>query len=1155
MRRLLAAIAVPGLLPLHAQLLPEFNMADTTVTLCKGILLDSEEGPGGNIYGNNEDLVFTIDAGSTITLVFEPTFCLEQGLDLLTFHDGPSITSPQIGPAYSGIVAPPPIIATSGQLTIHFVSDENVAYCGFEAQWTSVAEPPVPPVMSVPVAPLCAASGITLQFSYPIPCDSIDPGAFVVTGSGDPAVTGAMPVTCTGGETSTVLLGIDPPFDRNCPYTVAFTLGLKDRCDSLWYFTLTANTQVTTCPLGVLLEVADDTLCAGTCTTLFADVQGCLTYTFSWDQGITGGAGPHTICPTSTTTYTVQVTENGTGQTATGSVTVLVDDPQIAALPATVCQSAAPFDLQATPPGGWWSGAGVLDSLLGTFEPDTAGPGTHVLTYTLPGGCADAITLVVDSMDASFTHAACPGSAPFQLPEATPMGGTWSGPYVQPNGLFDPAVAGAYLLTYTAGACSDTVTVNVGDIVAQTQLDTVCQSTWPFAIAAQPFGGRWRGPGIVDSIQGVFDPDEAGGGDHVIDYVLHGCDVQFTIHVKPVDIGGGHSACPSQGLFTLSPAPVPPGGLWSGDGIVDPVAGTYDPVQAGMGWDELTYAAPNGCVDTIGILVGWTELNDDTLFFCAGDDALVLNEQSTGRTPWDGIWSGPGIGTNADGDPVFDPNTAGIGVHVLHYDANTCGDTMLAIVHPAQLVPDQFTACSADAPFLLASVPPGADWQGTATSPSGSFDPAAAGEGTHVVHFTTPAGCADSVTVTVLLFQQASISGVEDTYCSNDVLVDVALEPPGGVLTGLTDTLFNPAQLADGTYTIVYTVGSGNCQSSASFTFTDHPALTTQVDVSTSTICEDGGSSITVNTSGGLPGGFISHQWSDGLFPVPTQNVQPVATTTYIVATTDGCSDPVVDSITITVHPPFQEAFTFSAMQCYGEAGHVAGSVSGDGTYTFSWATVPPQTGDSIALPAGTVVNVEVTNDQTGCAHDTLIQIPSWPAVTALFSPNPDEPCVPWEQREVTFIDLSLNATGGYWVIAGDTLPYAWGTDPQYEHGVAGTYNVQLVVWNDGGCTDSLGMDICIRDSEAVFVPDAFSPNGDGLNDILFARAPAALELEFAVYDRWGAQVFRSTTTDHGWDGTADGALSPSGVYLYTLRARLDDGAMEERTGNITLVR
>ena len=65
-------LVVASLLSLvgRAQLLPEFNMSDTTVTECKGILLDSEVGPGGNLYGNNEDFTFTIDAGSQITLIF-----------------------------------------------------------------------------------------------------------------------------------------------------------------------------------------------------------------------------------------------------------------------------------------------------------------------------------------------------------------------------------------------------------------------------------------------------------------------------------------------------------------------------------------------------------------------------------------------------------------------------------------------------------------------------------------------------------------------------------------------------------------------------------------------------------------------------------------------------------------------------------------------------------------------------------------------------------------------------------------------------------------------------------------------------------------------------------------------------------------------------
>ncbi|MBK8340803.1 MAG: gliding motility-associated C-terminal domain-containing protein [Flavobacteriales bacterium] len=1155
MKRVTLVLALTASSALYAQVLPEFNMADTTVTICKGILLDSEEGPGTNIYGNNEDFVFTIDAGSTITLIFEPTFCLEQGLDFLTFHDGPSTASPQIGPAYSGIVAPPPIVATSGQLTIHFVSDENVAYCGFEAQWTSVAAPPVPPVMNVPVAPLCANSTINLAFSYPIPCDSISPGAFVITGANSPVVTSATPTNCVGGETSTMQLGIDPAFDRNCPYDIAFTIGLRDRCDSLWYFTITASTQITTCPLGVLMELTEDTICAGSCTQLFADVQGCLTYTFVWDNGIGGAAGPHSVCPTTTTTYNVTVTENGTGQTATGSATVVVFDPQVSGPSSAICQSAAAFALTATPPGGSWSGPGILDTLLGTLDPDTAGPGIHTILYTLPGGCSEAIVITVDSMDAGVTEAACPGTAPFLLDEATPTGGSWSGPFVQPNGLFDPSAVGSYLLMYAAGACTDTVTVNVADIVAQTALDTVCQSTYPFDIVASPFGGRWYGPGIVDSIYGTFDPDEADGGDHFIDYVLHGCDVQFTIHVKPVDIGDSRSACPSQGVLTLTPAAVPSGGTWFGNGIVDGSAGTYDPVQAGNGWDEITYAALNGCVDTIGILVGWTEVNDDTLFFCAGDDELVLNENSTGRTPWDGAWSGNGIGTNSDGDPIFDPAASGIGAFMLHYDANTCGDSILAVVHPAQLTATAITVCSQDAPFLLEQVPPGATWSGAGTSASGVFDPTQAGVGTHTVYYDTPAGCSDSVVITVLLFEPASISGVDDTYCSNDVDVVIGLYPSGGVLSGINDTLFNPSTLADGTYTLIYTTGSGNCMSSDTLVFVDHPGLTTQISATNLTVCEAGGSTITLTVVDGPFGYPVFHQWSDGLFPVATQSVTPDSTHTYVVSTTDGCSDPVIDSITIVVHPPFQESFTLSAMQCYGEPGYIAGFVIGQGTYTFTWATSPVQTGDSIVLSAGALVNVEVANDQTGCSHDTLVQVPSWPAITALFSANPDEPCVPFEQRDVTFIDLSNNAVGGYWVIDGDTVPYAFGTDPNYDLGHAGFYTVQLIVWNEGGCTDSTQLDVCIRDSEAIFLPDAFSPNGDGSNEVLYVRGPGLLEMDFALYDRWGTQVFRSTQVDHGWDGITDGQPSPSGVYLYTIQARTAEGDELERTGNITLVR
>ena len=1140
----------------RAQTLPEFNMSDTTVTICKGRLLDSEAGPGGNLYGNNEDFTFTIDAGSVITLVFSSTFCVEQGYDELTFHDGPTIASPQIGPVYTGIVAPPPIVATSGQLTIHFTSDANVAYCGFEAQWTTEVEPPVPPVMTIPTPPTCNSALMVVRFSYPIACDSISPGAFDISGNGAPNVIAATPIGCTGGEANQLQLAVAPPFDRNCPYTVSFRIGLLDRCDSLWFFTITAQTQLTTCPIAVDILSTQDTICAGSCVLLRADVNGCNTYSYSWNNGSPATAGPTSVCPSVTTTYTVDVVENGTGQTATASHTIVVLDPQIIGAPPTICQSLDAFDLVAAPPGGWWSGPGILDSLAGTLDPDTAGPGYHQILYTIPGGCYAQLMLTVDSMDAGLDEAACPGTAPFQLDGATPQGGTWSGPFVTSSGVFDPSTVGSYVVTYSAGVCSDVLTVNVDNIVGQTQLDTVCQSTYPFDIAVYPFGGRWYGPGIVDSVYGTFDPDEAEGGTHTLLYEMHGCDAQFTIHVEPVDIGHGRSACPTQPApFTLSPAAIPPGGVWSGDGIVDPFAGTYDPVQAGNGWDQILYAAPNGCVDTIGILVGYTELDVDTLFFCSNEDELILDDNTTGRTPWDGAWTGAGVSQDGNDDWWFDPQVAGVGEHLLNYDANTCGDSLLAIVHPAALDLTPMTVCSQIAPFQVAQVPAGALFSGPGVSNSGLFDPSAAGSGTHMIHYDAPAGCSDSTEITVINYQQASIGGVQGTYCSNDVDVIVTLYPPGGVFSGLADTVFNPAQLADGEHTLLYTYGSGACLSADTLVFTDHPALATQVSVSLNPICGGGGTTIEVITSGGQAGAPINFQWSDGLFPVSNQSVSPATSTTYIVVTTDGCSDAVIDTIPIVVHPPFQEQFAFSALQCWGEPGYVVGSVIGSGTYTFTWDTQTPQVGDSIALAAGDLVHVSVANDATGCDHDTLIQIPSWPAISALFSSNPNEVCVPWEQRAVTFIDLSNNAINGYWMIAGDTVAFAPGNNPTYDHGVAGYYDVQLVVWNEGGCVDSMALGICIRDSEAIFLPDVFSPNGDGSNDVLYVRGPGILEMNFAIYDRWGNSLFTSENVDQGWDGMVNGSQSPSGVYLAVLRAELDDGEVVERTTNITLVR
>jgi hypothetical protein len=88
-----------------------------------------------------------------------------------------------------------------------------------------------------------------------------------------------------------------------------------------------------------------------------------------------------------------------------------------------------------------------------------------------------------------------------------------------------------------------------------------------------------------------------------------------------------------------------------------------------------------------------------------------------------------------------------------------------------------------------------------------------------------------------------------------------------------------------------------------------------------------------------------------------------------------------------------------------------------------------------------------------------------------------------------------------------------------------------------------------------VFVPDIFSPNGDGNNDVLFVRGNGLARLEFRVYNRWGEEVFMSNDVSKGWDGQLRGSPSQSGSYFYSLKARLNNDTPLILTGEIILVR
>lgn len=150
---------------------------------------------------------------------------------------------------------------------------------------------------------------------------------------------------------------------------------------------------------------------------------------------------------------------------------------------------------------------------------------------------------------------------------------------------------------------------------------------------------------------------------------------------------------------------------------------------------------------------------------------------------------------------------------------------------------------------------------------------------------------------------------------------------------------------------------------------------------------------------------------------------------------------------------------------------------------------------------------------------------------------------------------LQLNATGG--------VNYLWTPSTALDNpNIPNPFTTTLEdisyivhVSDSFGCSDADTINITIDESADIFIPDIFSPNDDGQNDILYVRGHGIKELDFSVYDRWGEKVFETNDLNTGWDGTYKGQKLFTAVFAYYVKAIFYNGNNYESKGDITLVR
>jgi len=190
---------------------------------------------------------------------------------------------------------------------------------------------------------------------------------------------------------------------------------------------------------------------------------------------------------------------------------------------------------------------------------------------------------------------------------------------------------------------------------------------------------------------------------------------------------------------------------------------------------------------------------------------------------------------------------------------------------------------------------------------------------------------------------------------------------------------------------------------------------------------------------------------------------------------------------------------------------------------------------------------------------DSFVRV--YPKPNAQFSASPRRRYLP--NALFTMIDGSADAISYRYTISHDSLPFYTYTStdqsPQFNLTVPGFYSANLVVFNSFGCSDTINRPahIYVANEGRVLVPTAFTPNGDGINDVFMPILTGVIDTlySFTVFNRWGGKVYQGRSITDVWDGKYMNEPAMQDAYIWLLSGKFIDGTLFEEKGNVTLLK
>lgn len=420
-------------------------------------------------------------------------------------------------------------------------------------------------------------------------------------------------------------------------------------------------------------------------------------------------------------------------------------------------------------------------------------------------------------------------------------------------------------------------------------------------------------------------------------------------------------------------------------------------------------------------------------------------------------------------------------------------------------------------------------------------------------------GPSDQVTITVNPVPVGPTWSGTTTWCENDLPTPVtATASLGGTITwydnnpvpGPANVLStNPSYapgLVPGTFNIYVTETANGCEGPASVvSFTVSPTPTAPVITGDTLYCE--GDAATPLSSTNSLGGTIS--WVNaggstvGTGSTYTPSLIVGATTYWVYESINGCgSDSTQVTVTVDAAPVVDIPAT--AAICIGDSVKVIAINNG---YNITWSD--GQSGDTVWLAPNitTLYTVTATNPSCGFAEDSiLVTVHMLPQIVA---------------GNDTVIGIGGEVT--LWANSNMNVNYSW--IPEVEECITSNcdsvYDVPdqatlyVVFATDvNGCVNTDSVLVDINGYMDVFVPNIFSPNGDGWNDYLEIKGPRLFNYSIEIYDRWGKRVFTSNEMKEYWDGTMNGKYLTPQTFVYMLTGETVLGERITQQGNVTII-